>query len=111
VAESARQADKKFAPAHKTAKARISSEIAKTRAFRGAMRPVTKGRVFVRSMRASMSRSMYILIAFAPPAAKEPPIKVIRIRLSAGHPSSATTIVGTVVMSNNSMIRGFVSAM
>jgi hypothetical protein len=54
---------------------------------------------------------MYMLIAFAPPAAKEPPINVIRMRLSAGHPSSATTIVGTVVMSNNSMIRGFVSAM
>jgi hypothetical protein len=54
---------------------------------------------------------MYMLIAFAPPAANEPPINVIKMRLNAGQPPSATTIVGTVVISNNSMIRGFVRAM
>ena len=57
-----------------------------------------------------MSRSMYILIAFAPPAANEPPNNVIAISDHAGHLPAAKTIVGTVVINNSSMIRGFVSA-
>ena len=57
-----------------------------------------------------MSRSMNILIAFAPPAAKEPPNNVTAINDHAGHLPAAKTIVGTVVINNNSMIRGFVNA-
>jgi hypothetical protein len=53
---------------------------------------------------------MNILIAFAPPAAKEPPNRVTAISDHAGHLPAAKTIVGTVVINNNSMIRGFVSA-
>jgi hypothetical protein len=53
---------------------------------------------------------MNILIAFAPPAAKEPPNNVTAISDHAGHLPAAKTIVGTVVINNNSMIRGFVSA-
>jgi len=53
---------------------------------------------------------MYILIAFAPPAANEPPNNVIAISDHAGHLPAAKTIVGTVVINNSSMIRGFVNA-
>jgi hypothetical protein len=57
-----------------------------------------------------MSRSTYMFIAFAPPAARVPPSKVISTRVVGGHPSCASTMVGTVVMSSSSMIRGLVSA-
>ena len=79
-------------------------------AFFGAISPVTKGLFFVRSIKASMSRSINMLMALAPPAAKDPPTKVIAINHTDGQPPAATTIVGTVVISNNSMIRGFVNA-
>jgi hypothetical protein len=62
-------------------------------------------------MRASMSRSTYMLTAFAPPAASVPPSRVISTSVVGGHPFSASTIVGTVVISSSSMIRGLVSAM
>ena len=52
-----------------------------------------------------------MFIAFAPPAANEPPNKVIAISENAGHCPAAKTIVGTVVINNNSMIRGLVNAM
>ena len=57
-----------------------------------------------------MSRSTYMLMALAPPAASVPPSTVQTISHSGGMPCSATTIVGTVVTSSSSMIRGFVSA-
>jgi hypothetical protein len=51
-----------------------------------------------------------MLIALAPPAASVPPTSVIRTSDHEGHPRWASTIVGTVVMSSSSMIRGLVSA-
>ena len=75
------------------------------------MTPVTSGRLRVRSIKASMSRSMSMLLAFAPPAARLPPIRVMITSQVDGQPSAASTIVGTVVMSSSSMIRGFVRAM
>ena len=64
----------------------------------------------MRSIRQSMSRSMYMLKALAPPAARAPPATVAAINQIEGIPPSATTMVGTVVMSRSSMIRGLVNA-
>ena len=50
------------------------------------------------------------MMALAPPAASAPPSTVANISQTEGRPLAATIIVGTVVTSNNSMIRGFVSA-
>ena len=50
-------------------------------------------------------------MVFAPPAARVPPIRVIAINDHAGHLPAARTMVGTVVTSNSSMIRGLVKAM
>ena len=72
--------------------------------------PVTSGRSLVRSISASMSRSTYMLMALAPPAASVPPSTVATISHSGGTPPWATTIVGTVVTSSSSMMRGLVSA-
>ncbi len=74
------------------------------------MSPVTSGRFWVRFISASMSRSTYMLMALAPPAASVPPMTVAAISQSDGMPLSATTMVGTVVTSRSSMIRGLVSA-
>ena len=51
-----------------------------------------------------------MLIAFAPPAASDPPSKVIAIKLTDGHLPAASTMVGIVVTNSNSMMRGFVNA-
>ena len=51
-----------------------------------------------------------MLMALAPPAASVPPITVATISHSDGRPRSATIIVGTVVTSSSSMMRGLVSA-
>ena len=51
-----------------------------------------------------------MLMALAPPAASAPPITVASISQIEGKPRFATIIVGTVVMSNSSMMRGFVRA-
>ena len=51
-----------------------------------------------------------MLVALAPPAAKVPPSTVATISQTEGTPCSATNMVGTVVTSSNSMMRGFVSA-
>ena len=74
------------------------------------MAPVTSGRFWVRFIRASMSRSTYMLMALAPPAANVPPMTVATISQADGRPACATIIVGTVVTSSSSMMRGFVSA-
>lgn len=84
--------------------------MANTSAAVGVTMPVTSGRLRVRSMTASMSRSTYMLMALAPPAARVPPITVATINHNDGMPRSATIMVGTVVTSNNSMIRGLVRA-
>jgi hypothetical protein len=51
-----------------------------------------------------------MLMALAPPAASVPPINVTITSQVDGQPRSATTIVGTVVINSNSMMRGLVSA-
>ena len=74
------------------------------------MRPLASGRLRVRAITRSMSRSTYMLMALAPPAASVPPSTVAAISHSDGMPRSATIIVGTVVTSSSSMMRGLVSA-
>ena len=73
--------------------------------------PVTRGLFFVRSISLSMSRSMYMFIALAPPAARVPPNRVAMISHTEGKPSSATIIVGTVVIRRSSTTRSFINAM
>src|SRR5438445_11646739 len=57
-----------------------------------------------------MSLSRYMLIVLAAPAASVPPNTVAAISQPDGHPRAASIIVGTVVTTSNTMIRGFVSA-
>ena len=57
-----------------------------------------------------MSRSTYMLIAFAPPAAIVPPSTTAAISHGDGTPPAARTMVGIVVTSSSSMIRGLVRA-
>jgi hypothetical protein len=61
-------------------------------------------------MMASMSRSATWLRVFALPAARVPPTRVATVVTQPGSPPAARTIVGTVVTSRSSMMRGFVSA-
>src|SRR5436190_735858 len=84
--------------------------MANVRAALGVISPVTRGRLAVLLMTASMSRSTYMLMALAPPAARAPPTSVATIRPTAGMPLLATTIVGRVVTRSSSMMRGLVSA-
>ena len=84
--------------------------MAKIRALRGVISPVTSGRLLVRRISLSMSRSMTMLVALAPAAASVPPTRVARISQAAGMPRSATIMAGTVVTSSSSMIRGLVRA-
>ena len=49
-------------------------------------------------------------MVLAPPAASAPPSKVASIKVTEGTPRRATNMVGSVVTSSSSMIRGFVSA-
>jgi spore maturation protein SpmA len=51
-----------------------------------------------------------MLMALAPPAARVPPTTVAAIRPTDGRPRLATIMVGTVVTSSSSMIRGLVKA-
>ena len=71
---------------------------------------MTSGRFCVRFISLSMSRSTYMLMALAPPAASVPPMTVATISHTDGRPRSATTMVGTVVTSSSSMMRGLVRA-
>ena len=79
-------------------------------AERALITPVTSGRRFVRSIRASMSRSITMLKALAPPAASVPPTNVATMSHSRGKPFAATIMVGTVVTNSSSIILGLVSA-
>ena len=90
--------------------AATSRTIEKTTAAVGATAPVTSGRCRVRCMTASMSRSTTMFAALAPPAESAPPTSVATINHHSGTPFAATTIVGSVVTSSSSMIRGLVSA-
>ena len=84
--------------------------MAKVRAARGDIAPVTSGRFLVRSISRSMSRSTTMFMALAPPAASVPPSTVQTISHGDGMPCSATIIVGTVVTRSSSMILGLVRA-
>ena len=68
------------------------------------------GRREVRFIITSMSRSHQQFNALALPAASEPPTSVTAVRPQPGHPWAASTMVGIVVMSSSSMIRGLVRA-
>ena len=110
MADTARAAESRFTHAHSSAKARTSRLTAKTRALRGVIAPVTSGRLPVRCISLSMSRSMTMLMALAPPAARAPPSRVAAMSLTGGRPRWATIMVGSVVISSSSMMRGLVSA-
>ena len=71
------------------------------------IRPLGIGRRRVRAMRSSMSRSMYMFTAFAPPAIRYPPTSTISTSASSGLP--ATNIGAIVVTSSSEMMRGLVS--
>ena len=110
MAETASTAESRLTASHSSKNAATSSERAKTRAAVGVTAPVTSGRLRVRCISLSMSRSTYMLMALAPPAARAPPTRVATMRVTEGMPRWATTMVGRVVTSSSSMIRGLVSA-
>ena len=66
-------ADSRLTHAHSSTKATTSRVMANTRALRGVTAPVTSGRLEVRCISLSMSRSTNMLMALAPPAASAPP--------------------------------------
>ena len=72
--------------------------MAKIRALRGVIAPVTSGRLRVRCITLSMSRSTNMLMALAPPAANAPPSRVAAINQTGGRPRWATIMVGRVVI-------------
>ena len=84
-----------------------ASEIPKASAAPGEIRPAATGRVDVRAIWASMSRSYQWLTAPAPPEASEPPSTVQKTSASDGSP--ATYIVVTVVSSSSDWTLGLVS--
>jgi hypothetical protein len=96
--------------AHRNANAATSIVTANVSPARGEMRPLAMGRLRVRAITLSMSRSTYMLMALAPPAARVPPTTVQAISHTGGRPRWATIMVGTVVTSSSSMMRGLVSA-
>ena len=110
MADRASTADSRFTADHRTANATASSVSAKTSAALGVTAPVTSGRFWVRGISLSMSRSMYMFTALAPPAARAPPTNVVAMSHRPGILPAATTMVGSVVMSSSSMMRGLVSA-
>ena len=67
------------------------------------------GRSRVRRMIWSMSRSRYMLMLLADPAARVPPTRVAAISQSEGMPWSARIMAGTVVISSRTMMRGFIN--
>ncbi len=110
MAETARTAESRFTARASSTKAATSKVRAKTSAALGVMAPVTNGRALVRFISLSMSRSTTMLMALAPPAASAPPARVATISQSEGRPRLATTMVGKVVTSSSSMMRGLVRA-
>ena len=96
--------------AHNQAKPATPRTIPNRRAAAGSISCRGKGRRRVRRMTSSMSRSNQLFMALAPPADSEPPMSVASTGHQPGHPSAASTMAGTVVISNSSMIRGLVRA-
>ncbi len=106
----ANTAESRLTHAHSSTKATTSRLTAKISALRGATAPVTSGRLRVRCISLSISRSTNMLMAFAPPAASAPPSSVASMSHTGGRPRWATIMVGRVVISSSSMIRGLVNA-
>ena len=71
-------------------------------------RAAGNGRLRVRCMTRSMSRSNNWLYVAAAPAHNAPPKSVEPTTFSAGSPRAATTIAAAVVTKSSAMIRGFV---
>src|ERR1700742_4709401 len=88
--------------------ARTPSAIPNHSAVRGEIRPAGIGRVAVRAICASMSRSNQWLTAPAPPAERYPPRHVRATSQADGSP--ATYIVVIVVSSSSDWTFGFVSS-
>ena len=81
----------------------------KARALIGWTRWEATGRFTVRDIMASMSWSKKWLMAFAPPAPRAPP-KQTKARVSSdGIPSAARNIPPIAVITNRTMIGGFIS--
>jgi hypothetical protein len=110
VALTASTALRGFTSTQSSTKATTSRATANSRAWPGSISPVTSGRPRVRVITLSMSRSAYMLMALAPPAARAPPTRVATTSHTGGSPRAATTMVGRVVTSSSSMIRGLVRA-
>src|SRR5919112_3958754 len=81
-----------------------------TRAARGDTAPEGIGRLRVRDISRSMSRSYQQLNVLAAPAANIPPTIVAPTSRQEGHPSAAIIIAGSVVTSSSSTSLGLVSA-
>jgi len=80
----------------------------KISALAGAIRPDGIGRVQVRAMTASMSRSNQQLTAAAPPAEKAPPARATSVSDVPGQPRAAAIMVPSSVISSNRRMRGLV---
>src|SRR3954451_8797936 len=80
-----------------------------TKAARGDTTPEGIGRLRVRDISRSMSRSYQQLKTLAAPAANIPPTIVAATSRQEGHPSAAIIIAGRVVTSTSSTSLGLVS--
>jgi hypothetical protein len=109
VAEIAKNALKRFTKLRSQINAPISRTKAKNVASLGVIAPVTKGRLLVLFIFLSISASSTMLNELAPAAASEPPTMVAIMSHKEGVPSSATNMVGTVVINNVRIIAGFVN--
>src|SRR5699024_7908521 len=81
-----------------------------TNASRGDTSPVTNGRLTVRFIYRSISRSIYQLNEPEAPADNALPTIVANTVHSSGQPRYAKIMFGSVVTKSNSITRGFVSA-
>ncbi|CAB4580216.1 unannotated protein [freshwater metagenome] len=111
MAANDRAAARGFATSVNTARDANPIVKANMSADRGLTSPVTMGRPLVRAMSVSMSRSMYMLNAFAEPALSAPPTRVPSMSHTSGTPRAASTITGAVVTRSSSITRGFMRAM
>ncbi len=95
---------------HSSASDAAASTSPNTSAAVGDTRPDGMGRLRVRDMRRSMSRSNQQLRVLAAPAANVPPTRVAPTSRHEGQPSAASIIAGSVVTSSSSTSLGLVSA-
>ena len=87
---------------------RRSASTPNVSACHGRMRPDGSGRVQVRAMTRSMSRSYQQLMAPDPPDASAPPSAAHSSSGGDGIPRAAMTIVAISVMRRSTMMRGLV---